>query len=91
MLMMMFENRLEDLVNNERDTTQRIMPKKNVQKMNNKLLRMIKKGKNDVDDHVWKKSKDFDNNKGDATQRIMSKKNAPKMNLKTCMIKKARK
>jgi hypothetical protein len=52
MLMMMFENRLEDLVNNERDTTQRIMPKKNVQKMNNKLLRMIKKGKNDVDDHV---------------------------------------
>ncbi len=91
MLMMMFENRLEDLVNNERDTTQRIMPKNNVQKMNNKLLRMIKKEKNDVDDHVWKKSKDFDNNKGDATQRRMLKKNAPKMNLKTCIIKKARK
>jgi hypothetical protein len=52
MLMMMFENRLEDLANNERDTTQRIMPKKNVQKMNNKLLRMIKKEKNDFDDHI---------------------------------------
>jgi hypothetical protein len=56
------------------------MPKKNVQKMNNKLLRMIKKGQNDFDDLIWKKSKDFDNNKGYATQRIMSKKNAQKMN-----------
>jgi hypothetical protein len=65
------------------------MPKKNVQKMNNKLLRMIKKEKNDFDDHIWKKSKDFDNNKEDVTQ-IMSKKNAPKMNLKTCMIKKSK-
>jgi hypothetical protein len=44
MLMMMFENKLEDLANHERDATQKIMPKKNVQKMNNKLLRMIKKG-----------------------------------------------
>lgn len=45
MLMMMFEKKLEDLANNERDTTQRIMPKKNVQKMNNTFLRMIKKEK----------------------------------------------
>ncbi len=77
---MMFENKLEDLANHERDATQKIMPKKNVQKMNNKLLRMIKKGQNDFDDLIWKKSKDFDNNKGYATQRIMSKKNAQKMN-----------
>jgi hypothetical protein len=41
---------------------------------------MIKKEKNDFDDHIWKKSKNFDNNKGDATQRIMLEKNAPKMN-----------
>ncbi len=81
MLMMMFENKLEDLANNERDTTQRIMPKKNVQKMNNTFLRMIKKEKNDFDDHIWKKSKDFDNNKRDVTQKkIMLKKNAQKMN-----------
>jgi hypothetical protein len=66
------------------------MPKKNVQKMDNKLLMMITKEKNDFDDHIWKKSKDFDNNKGDATQRIMSKKNAPNMNWKTCMIKKSK-
>jgi hypothetical protein len=41
---------------------------------------MIKKEKNDFDDHIWKISKNFDNNKGDATQRIMLEKNAPKMN-----------
>jgi hypothetical protein len=54
--------------------------------MNNKFLRMIKKEKNDFDDHIWKKSKDFDNNKKDATQRIMLKNNAQKMNLNSCMI-----
>jgi hypothetical protein len=45
------------------------MPKKNVQKMKNKFLRMIKKEKNDFDDPIWKKSKNFDNNKRDATQK----------------------
>jgi hypothetical protein len=52
MIMKMFENKLENLANNERDTTQRIMPKKNVQKMKNKFLRMIKKEKNDFDDPI---------------------------------------
>jgi hypothetical protein len=52
MLMMIFQNKLEDLASNERDTTQRIMPKKNVQKMDNKLLMMITKEKNDFDDHI---------------------------------------
>ncbi len=81
MMLMMLENKLENLANNERDTTQRIMPKKNVQKMKNKFLRMIKKEKNDFDDPIWKKSKDFDNNKRDVTQKkIMLKKNAQKMN-----------